>query len=54
MIELLVCKMARVDWLLVDSTVTDRNIAASRDDQLLAHDVRVLSRLMCQSKDTTV
>lgn len=42
-----------VDWLRIDSTVTDSNIAPPRDSQLLADGVRVLSRLMTQSKDMT-
>jgi len=46
-------KIFGVDWLRIDSTVTDSNIAPPRDSQLLADGVRVLSRLMTQSKDMT-
>ena len=42
-----------LDWLRIDSTVTASNIAPPRDSQLLADGVRVLSRLMSQSKDVT-
>lgn len=42
-----------LDWLRIDSTVTDSNIAKPSDSQLLNDGVRVLSRLMCQSKDVT-
>ena len=43
----------KVDWLRIDSTVTDSNIAAPRDSQLLADSIRVLSRLLFQSNDMT-
>lgn len=46
-------KSLSVDWLRIDSTVTDSNIAPPSDSQLLADGVRVLSRLMTQSKDKT-
>jgi IS5 family transposase len=42
-----------LDWLRIDSTVTDSNIAKPSDSQLLNDGVRVLSRLMSQSKDVT-
>ena len=42
-----------LDWLRIDSTVTDSNIAMPSDSQLLNDGVRVLSRLMWQSKDMT-
>ena len=42
-----------LDWLRIDSTVTASNIAPPRDSQLLADGVRVLSRLISQSKDKT-
>ena len=43
----------KLDWLRIDSTVTDSNIAKPSDSQLLNDGVRVLSRLMSQSKDKT-
>ena len=43
----------RLDWLRIDSTVTDSNIPEPRDSQLLNDGVRVLSRLMSQSKKKT-
>ena len=42
-----------LDWLRIDSTVTDSNIAMPSDSQLLNDGVRVLCRLMWQSKDMT-
>ncbi len=42
-----------LDWLRIDSTVTDSNIATPSDSQLLNDGVRVLSRLMTQSKEMT-
>ena len=42
-----------VDKLRIDSTVTASNIAPPSDSQLLADSIRVLSRLMCQSKELT-
>lgn len=42
-----------VDCLRIDSTVTSSNIVSPSDSQLLADGVRVLSRLMSQSKDKT-
>lgn len=42
-----------LDWLRIDSTVSASNIAPPKDSQLLADGVRVLSRLMSQSKDAT-
>ena len=42
-----------LDWLRIDSTVTDSNIAIPSDSQLLNDGVRALSRLMWQSKDKT-
>lgn len=42
-----------VDKLRIDSTVTASNIASPRDSQLLEDSIRVLSRLMSQSKDRT-
>lgn len=42
-----------LEWLRIDSTVTDSNIANPSDSQLLNDGVRVLSRLMSQSKDVT-
>lgn len=43
----------KVDRLRIDSTVTDSNIAAPRDSQLLADSIRVLSRLLFQSNEIT-
>ena len=43
----------KLDWLRIDSTVTDSNIAIPSDSQLLNDGVRVLSRIMSQSKDKT-
>ena len=42
-----------LDWLRIDSTVTDSNIATPSDSQLLNDGIRVLSRLMSLSKDAT-
>ena len=42
-----------LDRLRIDSTVVDSNIAPPRDSQLLDDGVRVLSRLMAQSKTRT-
>ena len=42
-----------VDKLRIDSTVTASNIAPPSDSQLLADSIRVLSRLMSQSKELT-
>jgi len=42
-----------LDWLRIDSTVTDSNIATPSDSQLLNDGVRVLSRLMSQSRNVT-
>jgi len=42
-----------VDKLRIDSTVTASNIASPSDSQLLADSIRVLSRLMSQSKALT-
>ncbi len=42
-----------VERLRIDSTVTEANIASPSDSQLLTDGIRVLSRLMSQSKDVT-
>lgn len=42
-----------IDKLRIDSTVTASNIASPSDSQLLADSIRVLSRLMSRSKETT-
>ena len=42
-----------VDKLRIDSTVTASNIAPPSDSQLLADSIRVLSRLMAQSREIT-
>ena len=42
-----------LDWLRIDSTVVDSNIAPPSDSQLLDDGVRVLSRLMSYSKTRT-
>lgn len=51
--ELIDSKMISIDRLRIDSTVTQCNIAPPSDSQLLADSIRVLSRLMSQSKDLT-
>ena len=53
MSDLLEKNTLKLDWLRIDSTVTDSNIATPSDSQLLNDGVRVLSRLMSQSKDKT-
>ena len=53
-VENLICTgTINVDKLRIDSTVTESNIAPPSDSQLLADSVRVLSRLMSQSKQRT-
>ena len=56
--QLLITNWVNKQWLSVeslriDSTVTKSNIPTPRDSQLLDDGVRVLSRLMFQSKDIT-
>ena len=43
----------KVDYLRIDSIVTDSNIAKPSDSQLLNDGAHMLSRLMSQSKDKT-
>lgn len=51
--ELIDSKTISIDKLRIDSTVTQSNITPPSDSQLLADGIRVLSRLMSQSKDKT-
>ena len=51
--ELIDSHKINIDKLRIDSTVTSSNITEPSDSQLLADGIRVLSRLMYQSKELT-